>query len=338
MPSNFEFIRTEWPEMYADCVRAEGYGRTDPRSCAFYGRRVVEQVVTYIYDIEALAPPYKVDLAARIADPAFKAVVGNDIATKATVIRKVGNVAVHDSRSINEPTALNLLQQLHHLIVWTAFRYSTQPDLVPTSASYDPSSIPAHPTATSPPPLTQTELNQLLETFGAKDQAIEDAKRGNQALQAEIDQLRQEIRSAQAAKASTADQHDYDEAATRDMFIDLLLNEAGWALTDVRDREFEVAGMPVSPGSTTGSGRGFVDYVLWGADGLPLAVVEAKRTQRDPAVGQQQAKLYADCLENTTGRRPVIFYTNGYQHWIWDDAAGYPPRKVQGFYTRDELG
>ena len=53
--------------------------------------------------------------------------------------------------------------------------------------------------------------------------------------------------------------------------------------------------------------------------------------------GQQQAKLYADCLEQQFGRRPVIFYTNGYQHWIWDDAAGYPPREVQGFYTRDEL-
>ena len=84
-------------------------------------------------------------------------------------------------------------------------------------------------------------------------------------------------------------------------------------------------------------GTGFVDYVLWGADGLPLAVVEAKRTTKSPQVGQQQAKLYADCLEQQFGRRPVIFYTNGYEHWLWDDAAGYPPREVQGFYTRDEL-
>ena len=68
-------------------------------------------------------------------------------------------------------------------------------------------------------------------------------------------------------------------------------------------------------------GKGFVDYVLWGADGLPLAVVEAKRTTKSPQVGQQQAKLYADCLETEFGRRPVIFYTNGYEHWLWDDAA-----------------
>ena len=79
-----------------------------------------------------------------------------------------------------------------------------------------------------------------------------------------------------------------------------------------------------------------MDYVLWGDDGKPLAVVEAKRTKRDARVGQQQAKLYADCLEKQFGQRPVIFYTNGYEHWLWDDAS-YPPRAVQGFYTKAEL-
>ena len=64
--------------------------------------------------------------------------------------------------------------------------------------------------------------------------------------------------------------------------------------------------------------------------------MEAKRTKRDPRVGQQQAKLYADCLEARFGRRPVIFYSNGYDHWLWDD-ANYPPRQVQGFYKKEEL-
>ena len=79
-----------------------------------------------------------------------------------------------------------------------------------------------------------------------------------------------------------------------------------------------------------------MDYVLWGDDGKPLGLVEAKRTRRDPRVGQQQAKLYADCLEQQFGQRPVIFYSNGYEHWIWDDAH-YPPRAVQGFYKKAEL-
>jgi type I restriction enzyme R subunit len=83
-------------------------------------------------------------------------------------------------------------------------------------------------------------------------------------------------------------------------------------------------------------GKGYVDYVLWGDDGKPLGLVEAKRTKKDPKVGLQQAKLYADCLEKQCGRRPVIFCSNGYDHWIWDDAT-YPPRPVQGFYKKTEL-
>ena len=83
-------------------------------------------------------------------------------------------------------------------------------------------------------------------------------------------------------------------------------------------------------------GVGFVDYVLWGADGKPLGLVEAKRSRADARRGQQQAKLYADALEARFGQRPVIFYSNGYEHWIWDDLS-YPPRQIGGFYTRDEL-
>jgi type I restriction enzyme, R subunit len=83
-------------------------------------------------------------------------------------------------------------------------------------------------------------------------------------------------------------------------------------------------------------GKGFVDYVLWGDDGTPLALVEAKRARRDARAGQQQAKLYADCLEKQFGQRPLIFYSNGYEHWLWDD-LNYPPREVQGFYKKAEL-
>src|SRR5580700_7735256 len=86
----------------------------------------------------------------------------------------------------------------------------------------------------------------------------------------------------------------------------------------------------------TQQGNGFVDYILWGDDSKPLGVVEGKRTRRDARVGQQQAKLYADCLEQQVRRRPVIFYSNGYEHWLWDDLR-YPPRRVQGFYKKAEL-
>ena len=114
---------------------------------------------------------------------------------------------------------------------------------------------------------------------------------------------------------------------TRTLIIDLDLERAGWPLNREQDREYEVTGMPNE------SGIGYADYVLWGDDGKPLAVVEAKKTTVDPAAGQQQATLYADCLETMHGQRPVIFYTNGYETHLWDDLA-YPPRPVAGFYKK----
>src|SRR5690606_1622513 len=111
----------------------------------------------------------------------------------------------------------------------------------------------------------------------------------------ELKRLRAEVAQARREAAAQPDSHDYSETQTRDYFIDLLLKEAGWALDQARDREYEVSGMPTT--HTGGSGTGYVDYVLWGDDGRPLGLVEAKRTRRDARVGQQQAKLYADCLE-----------------------------------------
>ena len=118
--------------------------------------------------------------------------------------------------------------------------------------------------------------------------------------------------------------------------IDLELARAGWPLDQSRDREYEVTGMPKRSGETSEAGKGYVDYVLWADDGQPLAVVEAKRTIVDAKRGQQQAKLYADCLEKLHGQRPLIYYTNGYTTWLWDDLM-YPPREVAGFAKKDEL-
>ena len=331
MTTNFDFVPESWGDSRADAVRAESYGRSDPRTCVFYARRVVEQVVVRVFDLEQLPVPYKSDLAARIADAGFRAAVGPDLARRADAIRKVGNVAVHENRVINEQTALNTLRQLYDVLRWAAFNYSTEPEAVPTSVPFDPSLIPMPAQGNSEKPLSTEELNRLLKMFEEKDAALQAEKATSTQLQYQLEQARRELAEAQAKKAHPATQVNWDEAATRELFIDADLLEAGWSLNSERDREFPVTGMP------NAEGKGYVDYVLWGDDGLPLAVIEAKRSRRDPAVGQQQAKLYADCLERMTGRRPVIFWSNGYEHWLWDDAAGYPPRKINGFFTRDEL-
>ena len=114
----------------------------------------------------------------------------------------------------------------------------------------------------------------------------------------------------------------------------MLLKEAGWEdLTEGKELEYEVTGMPIS---TNPSGIGYVDYVLWGKDGKPLAVVEAKKTMADARKVRHQAELYADCLEKMKGQRPIIFYTNGFETFIWDDTF-YTDREIQGFYTQYEI-
>ncbi|WP_377642328.1 DEAD/DEAH box helicase family protein [Oryzobacter terrae] len=324
---NFDFVRQTLPSLHDDCARAESYLSSDPRSACFYSRRVVEELVGYLYDVLSLPLPYRDDLAAKINDAALKAEVPQGITQKLTAIRRIANTAVHESRPIRPDVSLAVLRELFNVIVWTSYHHSPAPTVVPLQAQFDPA------LAAKAAPLSHEEVARLAVKFKEQDEAhtLELAEKDERlaAHEAEIAELKAQIAAAQAAAAP--DTRDYDEAAARDLFIDVLLHEAGWTLDEERNREYPVTGMPNAEGS------GFVDYVLWGANGLPLAVVEAKRTAKSPEVGQQQAKLYADCLEKKFGRRPVIFYTNGYEHRIWDDAGGYPPRETQGFYTRDEL-
>ena len=325
---NFDFLRTTLPGVHEDCARAESYATSDPRAACVYGRRAAELLVGYLYGVLALRRPHPDDLSARINDAAFQAKVGLGIVQKLNLVRKLGNTAVHGDRTIPTRTALDVLRELHHVTVWAAFHHSADPHAVPTRAGFDPA------LAAKAAPLSREEVARLARRFADQDaahaKALAERDELAAAQDAEIAQLRAQIAAAQAA-STAQDEHDYTETQTRDLFIDVLLGEAGWPLSDARDREYPVTGMP------NASGKGWVDYVLWGADGLPLALVEAKRTTKSVEEGRRQAELYADALERQFDRRPVILYTNGYEHRIWDDAAGYPPRDVQGFYTRDEL-
>ncbi len=326
--SNFDFVRAALPDLHADCARAESYVGADPRAACMYARRAIEELTRYLYDVLDLREPYRDDLAALVNDPGFKRATGSAITAKLNLIRKVGNTAVHDNAPVRPDHALAVLRELHHVMVWAAFNHSAHPEAVDTQARFTPS------LAAQAAPLSRDEVIRLYEKFQAQDEAHAAALRERDDLaaaqDAEIARLREQVAAAQAANQRTLDR-DMGEAQTRLDIIDLLLAEAGWPLANPDDREYEVTGMP------NAQGVGYVDYVLWGADGLPLGIVEAKRTGVSPQVGQQQAKLYADCLEARFGQRPVIFGSNGYEHWIWDDAAGYPPREIQGFYRRDEL-
>ena len=140
------------------------------------------------------------------------------------------------------------------------------------------------------------------------------------------------------------------EYETRKVYIDLYLNEAGWEVVPPNQKTKIPGGKEVACGSVipgkacseimvTGlpnaSGIGFCDYVLYGKDGKPLAIVEAKKTSVEAITGQHQVRQYGDCMKKQYGYIPVLYYTNGYDIFIID--GKYAPRKIAAFHTIDEL-
>ncbi len=224
---------------------------------------------------------------------------------KAEYVRQAGNVAVHGNK------ALDVLKELFHLLYWAGRTYLRQGAEKLEGKTFNESLVPAAPPATTPSSPAQLESQKA---------DLESAE-GTEELDVELQRLRDQLAAIKAENNSIPETHDWNEGKTRRLLIDLALQRAGWTLDSAQDREYPVSGMPNQ------QGMGYADYVLWGDDGKPLAVVEAKKTTGDPETGQQQAKLYADCLEAMHGQRPIIFYTSGYATRLWDDLS-YPPRPL----------
>ncbi len=333
--AQFDFLSAEFAEVYEHAGHAESLAIADPRTACIYARFALEVVVKWLYSVEpSLRDPFETTLSARIHEPTFRKLLGQALIAKAKIIKDLGNGAVHDAKAVPLASAVTSLRELFHISYWLVHTYG-QKAKPAASITFSAEALPR---TSSVSTSNLKQLQEIAKRFADTVKARDDATRKLMAvesdrakLEAEIASMRAEYAKAKQANAKVPDGHDYDEATTRDAFIDLLLAETGWTFTKVgHDTEFPVMGMP------NNTGEGFVDYVLWGDDGKPLGIVEAKRTKRDARVGQQQAKLYADCLDKQFGQRPIIFYTNGYEHWIWDDQR-YPPRSIQGFLTKDEL-
>jgi len=286
----------------------------------------------WIYAAEKLARPYDDSFANLTAQPTFRGAVGPNVDGGLRLVRRVGNDAVHKDSPVPIDRARGSLEQLHTICRWLDHCYG-DPDGV-DAPPFDFAKVPPAPAAVIQ--RTRTELERTQAEFDEARRSLAAEQERNAALQAELDALHAAAAAAkQANETANAERGIPDptlatEAETRRDLIDLYLREAGWALTDSRDQEWPVTGIP-SP-----SGTGKVDYVLWGDDGKPLAVVEAKRTTKSAKEGRLQAELYADALERDFGQRPLIYYTNGFETWLWDDRR-YPPRAVSGFMTKDQL-
>ncbi|MFC5080613.1 type I restriction enzyme EcoKI subunit R [Vibrio thalassae] len=336
---------TRCAEIQTRAKNAERNIKTDPRIAGFYARNALELMVETVFDIDnwLARPRHDVTLMSLIHDKGFKQNLTTNLFPKLKLVIKVGNEAVHSKTTLPQRDALQAVKELHHVLYW--FIRTHTPDLNRSQflvQPFDEALIPQQVSidaAVATKALSSIKRVQELEKQLEQEDKVEREAylkqlKENEVLKAANQALLEQIEQAKQSAEKVTDAHDYNEAETRTYLIDVLLHEAGWKLEHKRDREYPVSGMPISQANP--KGNGFVDYVLWGDDGTALAVVEAKRTHRRAEDGQQQAKLYADCLEKQCGVRPVIFYTNGYETHLWDDHF-YPPRQVQGFYTKAEL-
>lgn len=319
MKSNFDFIiDTRLNDIKNACFEAEKGLIVTPTTCAIMSRKALELAVKWVYGVDGeLNVPYQQTLATLIYNRDFKNIIDHSLLQKIIYIQKLGNQAVHSNTKISKQESLLALKNLHDFILWVIYLYCK--DYV--EHKFDETIIPD----SENNKLLEKEKLELLIKIEAKEKTIEE-------LQKQYKELRKETPEIRKTKQSNIpfDIKDVSEIETRKKYIDLDLKIAGWEFNRNIVEELEVDGMP------NNTGIGYVDYVLMGTNGKPVGLVEAKRPSKDSRVGQQQAKIYADCLEQKYGQRPIIYYSNGFDIIMWDD-KNYPPRKVSGYYTQDEL-
>ncbi|MBE6929896.1 MAG: DUF4145 domain-containing protein [Ruminococcaceae bacterium] len=323
MQTNFSFLipQTAYALFTSAAVEAEKVFTTSPAMCAVGCRKALELAVKWVYAADnTIQAPYKDNLQSLIHEPSFRFAVDYNTWGKLPFIIKLGNLAVHTERSVSQADALDALHGLFEFIQWVDYCYGTDYE----ERTFDPALIPAEKVV-----VDTRKIREQENLLGEKDAEIEELRRRIEQMAAEITSARE-----QHKQERTFVPDELSEYATRKRYIDVDMKAMGWKFdgidADVQE-EYAVEGMAGVVGQ-----MGYADYVLFGKDGLPLAVVEAKRTSRDANVGRKQAMLYADCLERKFGRRPMMFTTNGFETYFWDDLS-VPQRKVSGIFSKDDL-
>ncbi|MBS4536372.1 DEAD/DEAH box helicase family protein [Clostridium sp. D2Q-14] len=320
MSYNFEFLKKEekYNAFTYACIEAEKSLVVSYATTAILSRRALELAIKWVFSFdEDLTVPYDERLGALIHNYRFKSIIDSKLFPMLVYIQKLGNKAVHSSTPISRDQAVLSLENLFEFISWIDYCYSNEYE----DKIFDENLLGDNANEKK----TRQELKDLYDRLGEKDRKLEEIIKENQLLRKENTKKRENNRKNREFKVD-----EISEFKTRKMYIDLELELSGWIIGQNCLEEVEVMGMP------NASGIGYVDYVLYGDDGKPLAIVEAKKTSVDPKIGQVQAERYADCLERDHGIRPIIFYTNGFEYYLWDDKS-YPERMVSGFYTKEEL-
>lgn len=335
--SNFQFLHTDWPAICLEAKEAEKLTLTSPKASAIIARSAMEKTILWLYhNDEELEIPYDTKIGSLLHQQCFRDILKPTMFRELDLIRRYGNNGAH-GKPVSQDQSIVCIKNLFRFLSFLGIYYGEEELDIPT---FNGALIPdgnAHKE-------TLKALKQLEDHLDAKrdKEKVEREKLESQA--ATIELLQKQLEAQQKATTERRVEREktkektipilIPESVTRKLYIDVLLKDAGWDnLTEGRELEYEVKGMPKS---TNPSGIGYVDYVLWAKDGKPLAVVEAKKTMVEARKGRHQAELYADCLEAMHGQRPLIFYTNGFETFIWDDTF-YTDREIYGFYTQDEL-
>lgn len=337
--SNFVFLQGEWAGLYREAQEAERLTFVSPKACAIICRSALEKAVRWMYDNDGeLIEPYQNTLAALMHEPVFKEILNRSIYQEIHLVRQMGNNAAH-GRSVKPSDALVSLKNLFRFLSYMALLYSEEKPLIPP---FDEALIPkgeAKKESLKAMKALEAELELSTKQAIEERKKLENLADENTLLKQRLEEQEKSLKARKHEREQTVNLEQeaprlISEQQTRKLYIDQLLKEAGWDdLREGYELEYEVRGMPAI---TNPSGKGYVDYVLWATNGKPLALIEAKKTMANASQGKHQATLYADCLEHMHGQRPLIFYSNGFETYLWDDTF-YPARKVQGFYTRDEL-
>ncbi len=322
--NNFHFIKKRVPDLAALADLAEQYLHSDPPITAIKLRAFAEKLTQTIYRELNIILPNNTSQIELLNNEDFRDNIPGPIISKLHLIRMNGNIAAHESKCSLE-TAQILLKEAFELSAWMHKSFFSG------SANEVPEFL-----IPEKPQIAEEKLKRdLLQQEIRIEKLLSELEKQRGKTKA-AEKSAEEIKSARKRVNRFADELKFDEKTTRRLIIDEMLIQAGWDVgadgdpTDEVGQEVEVEHQP------TKSGIGFVDYILW-EDGKPLAVVEAKKTIVEPEMGQKQAKDYAEGLEKEYGFRPIIFYTNGYDIWLWNDANNEPPRKVFGYYSKDSL-
>lgn len=318
--SNFEFLtsKIEYELFAGACVEAERVLIASPAMCAVGARKALELAVKWVYSADnTISMPYKDNLQSLIHEPSFRFALDSKTWRKMPFIIKLGNLSVHTDKKVSKRDAVLSLQGLFEFVEWIDYCYGNDYQ----ERNFDEKLI--------PPEKIIVDTTKIKEQEGLLTEK-----------ESEIKALREKIEAMSAKYTAEKEQHkdertftakDLSEFKTRKKYIDVDLKLLGWDFDDDVKEEFEVENMGGKPGQV-----GYADYVLFGKNGLPLAVIEAKRTSKDPNIGRQQALLYAKALEERYGCRPMMFTTNGFETYFWDDES-YPQRKVSSVFSKNDL-